>query len=207
MSGVARRFPRLRVGVRLFVSVVASVVASAVLSTVVSAQPARTRSLDLSLGVGGVTGGEPRAYRSSVGAAADAMFSAPVGQHVRLGVSWAVQGGVQNTDECIMRDPGTPGSQCRVALPLVSSWSVLVGREWQPSSSVAIRAFAGPSVVSVYRRTSSPYYWSSMGGVSGRLDAVLPGRANLMMSLRGAIVPAMPNASGTLALGLGVGLH
>lgn len=176
-------------------------------SAVATAQPARDRSLDLSIGAGGLLGGEPRAYRSSAGGALDAMFSAPVGKRLRLGISWSAQAGLQNTDDCILRDPGTPGSRCRVALPLVTSWSALVGRDWLLSPSVSIRASAGPSLVSVYRRTSSPYYWSSMGGVSGRLDFILPARANVVASIRGALVPALPGATGTIAFGLGIGLH
>jgi hypothetical protein len=182
-----------RVGLLLIVS-----------STVATAQPARTRSLDLSIGGGGLMGGTPRTYRSTVGGAIDAMFSAPVGRAYRVGVSWSAQAGLQNTDDCIVRDPD---SGCLTRLPLVTSWSVLAGRDWQLSPSLALRASAGPSLVSVYRRTSNPYYWSSMGGVSGRLDVILPGRANLVASLRGAIVPALPNASGTLAFGIGMGLH
>lgn len=176
-------------------------------SAVAAAQPARDRSLDLSVGAGGLLGGMPRTYRSSTGAAVDAMFSAPVGKRFRLGVSWSGQAGLQNTDDCILRDPGTPGSRCLVALPVVTSWSALVGRDWLLSPSVSIRASAGPSLVSVYRRTSSPYYYSSMGGVTGRLDFILPGRANVVASIRGALVPALPGASGTLAFGLGIGLH
>ncbi len=152
-------------------------------------------------------GGTPRTYRSTVGAAADVMFSAPVGRHFRLGASWSVQAGLGNTDDCVVPQPVTPGSGCLTRLPLVTSWSALAGRDWQLSPSVSLRVYAGPSLVSVYRKTSYPYYWSSMGGVSGRVDVVIPGRPNVVASIRGALVPALPNASGTVAFGLGFGLH
>lgn len=172
------------------------------------AQPARARSLDLSIGAGGVVGGASGVYRSSLGGALDAMFSAPVGRHLRLGASWSAQTGLQNTDDCIVIDPSSIPSRCLVALPLVTSWTALIGRDWHLHRSLSMRASGGPSLVSVYRRTASPYYWSSMGGFSGRVDFIVRGPANLVASIRGAIVPALPNnASGTFAFGLGIGLH
>ena len=177
------------------------------LSSALAAQPARDRSLDLSIGAGGLLGGTPRAYRSSTGLAADAMFSTPVGERLRLGISWSGQLGLGNTDDCILRDPGSFEGGCRTRLPFVTSWSALIGHDWLLSPSLSIRASAGPSLVRVYRKTSSPYYWSSMGGMSGRVDFVLPGGANLVASIRGALVPALPGASGTFAIGLGMGFH
>ena len=177
-------------------------------SAVATAQPARERSLDLSIGIGGLLGGAPRTYRSTTGVAGDVMFSAPVGKRFRLGVSWSGQSGLSNTDDCIQRDPGTPGSGCRARLPVVSSWSALVSRDWLPSPAMAVRTSVGPSRVSVYRtKALSPSYWSSMGGVTVRLDVILPSRANIVLSLRGALVPAFPGANGTLAFGVGFGLH
>lgn len=172
------------------------------------AQPARARSLDLSIGAGGVVGGASGVYRSSLGGALDAMFSAPVGRRLRLGASWSAQTGLQNTDDCILIDPSSTHSRCLVALPLVTSWTALIGHDWHLHRSLSMRASVGPSLVSVYRRTASPAYWSAMGGFSGRLDFIVGGPANLVASIRGAIVPALPNnATGTFAFGLGIGLH
>lgn len=172
------------------------------------AQPARARSLDLSIGAGGVVGGASGVYRSSLGGALDAMFSAPVGRHLRLGASWSAQTGLQNTDDCNAIDPSSIPSRCLVALPLVTSWTALIGRDWHLYRSLSMRASGGPSLVSVYRRTPSPSQWSAMGGFSGRVDLIVGGPANLIASMRGAIVPALPNnARGTFAFGLGMGLH
>ena len=173
-----------------------------------AAQPARARSLDLSIGAAGMVGGASRTYRSSLGGALDAMFSAPVGRHLRLGASWSAQSGLQNTDDCVVIDPGSLPSRCLVALPFVTSWTALIGRDWHLHRALSMRASGGPSFVSVYRRTTSPYSWSSMGGVTGRVDFILGGPANVVASIRGAFVPALPNnASGTFAFGLGIGLH
>jgi hypothetical protein len=185
---------------------------AAVLLSLVSAsataQRTRERSLDLSVGAGGVVGSASQTYRSSIGGAVDVMFSVPVGSHTRLGASWSAQSGLQNTDDCVARGPTSLPGQCLVALPPVTSWTALVGREWLLDRRFSIRMSAGPSFVSVYRREASPSYWSSMGGVSGRLDLMVSGTANVVASFRTALVPALPsNASGTFAFGLGIGLH
>lgn len=177
-------------------------------ATTATAQPARARSLDLSIGAGGVVGGASGVYLSSLGGAVDAMFSAPVARHLRLGASWSGQAGLQNTDECVMIDPNSVPSKCLVALPLVTSWTTLVGYDKHLHRSLSMRVSGGPSLVSVYNRTRSPAYWSTMGGLSGRLDLIVGGAVNLVASMRGALVPALPNnATGTFAFGLGIGLH
>lgn len=175
---------------------------------IATAQPVRARSLDLSIGAGGVVGGANRVYRSSLGGALDAMFSVPVGKYLRVGASWSAQAGLQNTDDCIIVDPDVSPVRCLVALPLVTSWTALIGRDWHLHRALSMRASGGPGFVSVYRRTSSPYYWSSMGGMTGRLDLIVQGRVNLVASIRGTLVPALPNSAiGTYAFGLGIGLH
>lgn len=173
-----------------------------------TAQPARERSLDLSIGAGGIVGGTRNVYRSKLGGALDAMFSAPVGRRLRVGASWSAQTGLQNTDDCVIVDPSVVPFRCLVALPLVTSWTALIGRDFQLHRSLSMRASGGPSLVSVYRRKPAPASWSTMGGMSGRLDFIVGGSVNVIASIRGAIVPALPNnARGTFAFGLGIGLH
>jgi hypothetical protein len=185
---------------------------AAVLLSLVSAsataQRTRERSLELSVGAGGVVGAASQTYRSRLGGAVDVMFSVPVGSHTRLGASWSGQVGLQNTDDCILSGPNSVPGRCLVALPPVTSWTALVSREWLLDRRFSMRMSAGPSFVSVYQREASSSYWSSMGGVSGRLDFMVTGTANVVASFRTALVPALPsNASGTFAFGLGIGMH
>lgn len=176
--------------------------------TDVTAQAPRERSLDVSIGVGGLFGEPHDLYDSGRGGAADIMFSVPVGRVGRLGVSYAAQSSLDNTDVCTVRGPFTPGKPCLKHHPLVTSWTAHVGREWRAAHRWSFRSYVGPSLVSVYRRDRSPSYWSTMGGASARADVVLRTPVNIIATMRGSLIPALPDRTkGTFAFGLGIGLH
>lgn len=175
-------------------------------SGVANAQSRQGPSLDLTVGAGGVFRG---IYRSGLGGALDATFSAPMGQSLRWGASWSGQVGLQNGDDCLVR-LSNPELGCLKVLPLIVSWTGLIGREWRLGSGLAARTYVGPSLIRVYRRDRSPYYWTSMGGLTGRIDinALRSSHIDVIASSRAAFIPALPRrARGTFAFGLGVRVH
>ena len=175
-------------------------------SGVANAQSRQGPSLDLTVGVGGVFRGT---YLSALGGALDATWSAPIKGSLRWGASWSAQVGLQNTDECVINPMHSAGG-CLKALPLVVSWTALLGRDWRTGSTWSVRTSLGPSLVRAYRRDRSPYYWSSMGGLTGRIDinALRSSHIDVIASSRAAFIPALPRrARGTFAFGLGVRVH
>ncbi len=180
----------------------ATALASALASSAGAQSPTRERSLDVTVGVGTAMRGD---YRSEKAPAGDAMFSVPFGARLRWAVSFSAQAGLENTDDCIRTLPSGP---CLEPQPLVVAWSALIGHEWRSHSRWALRTFAGPSIVRLYENDRAPYRWVSMGGLTARIDVVSLQRVDLIASLRATLAPAMAQrARGTIAFGLGVGLH
>ena len=176
-------------------------------SSITNAQSHEGRSLQLNTGTGGVLRGD---YRTRVGWAADAMFSAPITNSIRWGLAGSVQGGFPTGDDCIRL---IPNGACLTSQQLIASGTVLIGRVWQlgsESSTWSFRTYAGPSVVRVYVREGNPYRWITMGGATGRIEVVkhVASHLDLFVMLRGALIPALPkDARGTHGFGFGIGLH
>ncbi len=160
---------------------------------------ARERALDVTVGAGAAMRGD---YNSSTAPAGDVLFSVPVGQRWRGGVSFSAQAGLAIND-CIARTPGGP---CVAPQPFVLAWSALFGREWRTSRGSALRVFAGPSLVQQLQQGTS--IKTPMGGATGRIDLVSAKAVNVLLSIRTTLAPALlQQARGTVAVGLGVGFH
>ena len=137
--------------------------------TSAGAQSHEGRSLQINTGAGGVLRGE---YRTRMGVAGDAMFSARVTRSIRWGISASVQSGLETSDEC---ERSTSDGSCLTSLPLLVSGAVLLGRVWNfgSQSSWSLRTYAGPSVVRVYHRPGlEPDRWNTIGGATGRIEVV-----------------------------------
>lgn len=171
------------------------------------AQSHEGRSLQINTGAGGVLRGE---YRTRMGVAGDAMFSARVTRSIRWGISASVQSGLETSDEC---ERSTPDGPCLTSLPLLVSGTAMLGRVWNfgAQSSWSLRTYAGPSAVRVYYRPGlEPERWNTIGGATGRIEVVkhVATRLDLVAAWRASLVPALPrDARGTHAFGFGIGLH